>query len=320
MPGLRPRTHPGRTCSGPRSGSQRGFDRRRGLGRRSIQAEPSRQGPGSNPAARACTGVWGPQRPASVDPSSTTWPAYITATRVAHVPDDEQVVRDQQKREPDGALQLAEQLQVARLGGHVERGRRLIGDEHRGLPGERDRAGHALAHAAAELVRVLARAGPWPTGRCTCSRAIDHRAVEAWPRSCRCWMQRLTQAGCRIVKRRVERGHRVLHDHRDPPAAERCICVRRSCDRRSSPSSRISPGSTRAARGSRPMIARLVIVLPEPDSPTRPRVPPGAIRRLTSSTTAACPGPAADADGEVADPSDPDWRRTRSSVPTRWPS
>ena len=47
-----------------------------------------------------------------------------------------------------------DQLQDARLHGHVERGRRLVGDQQIGIAGERLGDHHALPHAAGELVRI----------------------------------------------------------------------------------------------------------------------------------------------------------------------
>ena len=53
------------------------------------------------------------------------------------------------------ALQLAQQLEDLRLHRHVQRRRRLVGDQQLGLAGKRHRDHHALAHAARELVRIL---------------------------------------------------------------------------------------------------------------------------------------------------------------------
>ena len=53
------------------------------------------------------------------------------------------------------ALELAEQLEDLRLDGHVQRGRRLVGDQQLGLARQRHRDHHALPHAAGHLVRVL---------------------------------------------------------------------------------------------------------------------------------------------------------------------
>ena len=63
---------------------------------------------------------------------------------------------------PSSRWSVREQLEDLRLDRHVERGRRLVGDQQRGLAGERHRDHHALAHAARELVRILVGA---PLGR-----------------------------------------------------------------------------------------------------------------------------------------------------------
>ena len=57
---------------------------------------------------------------------------------------------------PSSLLQRAQQVEDLRLHGDVERGRGLVGDEQARVADERHRDHHALAHAARELVRVLA--------------------------------------------------------------------------------------------------------------------------------------------------------------------
>ena len=52
---------------------------------------------------------------------------------------------------------------------------------------------------------------------------------------------------------------------------------------------RIEPEGMVAVRGSRPMTAWLHTDLPEPDSPTRARVPPGGIENETLSTARKVP-------------------------------
>ena len=54
------------------------------------------------------------------------------------------------------ALQLGEQVHDLGLHGHVEGGGRLVGDEHLRVQRQRHRDHDALAHAAGELVRVVA--------------------------------------------------------------------------------------------------------------------------------------------------------------------
>ncbi len=53
------------------------------------------------------------------------------------------------------APQLAQEVDDLRLQRHVERGRRLVGDEQVGIHEERHGDGDALAHPAGELVRVV---------------------------------------------------------------------------------------------------------------------------------------------------------------------
>ena len=78
----------------------------------------------------------------------------MTAIVVGDLGDDAEVVGDEHDRHPAFALQALEQREDLRLDGHVERRRRLVGDQQLGLVGERHRDHHALAHAAGELVRV----------------------------------------------------------------------------------------------------------------------------------------------------------------------
>ena len=57
--------------------------------------------------------------------------------------------------EPKSRRSVADQLEDLRLDRHVERRRRLVGDQEVGVARERHRDHHALAHAARELVRVV---------------------------------------------------------------------------------------------------------------------------------------------------------------------
>ena len=59
------------------------------------------------------------------------------------------------------ALQVEDQVEDLRLDGDVERGGRLVGDQHLRIAGERHGDHRALAHAAGELMRIFAwRAAP----------------------------------------------------------------------------------------------------------------------------------------------------------------
>ena len=72
---------------------------------------------------------------------------------------DREVVRDEQVGDPLVGLQLAQQLDDARLHGDVERRQDLVAQHETGLRRERARDRDALALAARELVRKAAREG-----------------------------------------------------------------------------------------------------------------------------------------------------------------
>ena len=76
---------------------------------------------------------------------------------VGDVAHDRQIVRDEEVRQAEAALQLLEQVDDLRPDRHVERRHRLV--EHDQLRVERERArdADALALAARELVRVAVR-------------------------------------------------------------------------------------------------------------------------------------------------------------------
>src|SRR4051812_10252751 len=73
---------------------------------------------------------------------------------VTEVPDDAEVVRDEHERDTEVAPQVLEQVHHLGLDGHVQRGHRLVGDDHLRL--DRERAGDpdALPLTTGELVRV----------------------------------------------------------------------------------------------------------------------------------------------------------------------
>ena len=76
---------------------------------------------------------------------------------LAHAGDDAEVVRDQDQRRVLLGDELAEEVEDLRLDRHVERRRRLVGDQELRLARERHRDHRPLAHAARELVRVVAQ-------------------------------------------------------------------------------------------------------------------------------------------------------------------
>ena len=184
---------------------------------------------------------------------------------------------------PESTTSSREQLEDLRLDRDVEGGGRLVGDEQPRRAGQRHRDQRALPHAAGELVRVLARAAAAGRG-CRPGRAARPPPPAAsFLRHVPVLEQHLGDLGA-DRDGRVQRGQRVLEDHRHVRAAQ--PAQRRGRSRRAAPARRTGPTRSPATprSGSRPMIASEVTDLPQPDSPTRPIVSPGATAKLTPST------------------------------------
>ncbi|MNI29456.1 hypothetical protein D3C73_832720 [compost metagenome] len=73
---------------------------------------------------------------------------------VGHFGHHAHVVGDEHHAHVHFFLQLTDQLQDLRLNGDVQRGGGFVGNQQRGLAGQRHGDHHALAHAARELMRV----------------------------------------------------------------------------------------------------------------------------------------------------------------------
>jgi hypothetical protein len=104
---------------------------------------------------------------ASTGPLSTTRPRYITTTR-SHISATTPRSWVMSMIAMPARLEVAHQVEDLRLGGHVQRGGRLVGDEQAGMARERHGDHGALAHAAAELERIGVYAtfrGGMPTRR-----------------------------------------------------------------------------------------------------------------------------------------------------------
>ena len=78
------------------------------------------------------------------------------ADLVGHVPDDAEIVRDEEVCETQALLQRLEQIEDVSLDGDVECTDRLIANHEIGVDSERTRDDDALALAAGELVRIPA--------------------------------------------------------------------------------------------------------------------------------------------------------------------
>ena len=235
---------------------QRG--RRRRVPRRRRAAASSR----SRPARVGMRGAREQRRrPAA---SSTMRPAYITTTRSRGLGDHAEVVGDQDDRRAELALQLAHQVEDLRLDRDVERGGRLVGDQQlagcRPAPWRSSRAGACRPRAGAGTRRAR-----------RCGSGMPHQVAASRPRARAPRAGRAAGAAQRLGdlladgEHRVERGHRLLEDHRDLVAADGAHLALVDSVSRSRPSKRIEPPAIRpAASGSRRRIDSAVTLLPQP--------------------------------------------------------
>ena len=76
---------------------------------------------------------------------------------IGRLGDHAHVVGDDDEPHAGLVLEAAQEIEDLRLDGHVERRRRLVGDQELRPAGERHGDHHALAHAARELVREGSR-------------------------------------------------------------------------------------------------------------------------------------------------------------------
>ena len=131
--------------------------------------------------------------------------------------DDAHVVRDDDHRHVVLVAQVVEEVEDGGLNGDVERGRRLVGDQQLRIARERDRDHHALAHPAREAVRVVLE--PFRGARDPdLLEQLDGLLVRLLLRNVVVPPDRLRDLRP-DRQRRVQRGHRVLEDHRDLAAA-----------------------------------------------------------------------------------------------------
>ncbi len=84
-----------------------------------------------------------------------TAPAVHHQHVVRDVGDDAEVVGDEDDRGAGLLLELLEQVHDLGLHGDVQRRRRLVGDQQRGVADQRHGDHRALAHTAGELVRIV---------------------------------------------------------------------------------------------------------------------------------------------------------------------
>ena len=135
------------------------------------------------------------------------------ADPVSDAPHDAQIMGDEQHRQPLGRLQLGQQVQDLRLHRHIQRRRRLIGNEQLRPIGQRHRDHHPLALPARQLVRI----GGQPFFGIA---DADPQKKRQRPLPRRLTLQRLMQreAFANLPLNRVQgvqTGHRLLEDKAD---------------------------------------------------------------------------------------------------------
>ncbi len=137
---------------------------------------------------------------------------------VAALGDDAEVVGDHDHAHAELALQALDQVEDLRLDGDVEGGGRLVGDQQLGLARQRQGDHHALAHAAGELMRILDGA-TLGLGDLHQLQHLDHAPHRRGAAEALVQLHALGDLPA-DAQHRVERGHRLLEDHRDAVAAD----------------------------------------------------------------------------------------------------
>ena len=189
--------------------------------------------------------------------------------------DDTQLVGDEQDGEVQLGAELVQQVEDLGLDGHVQGADRLVRDEHPWLERQGPCDGHPLPLAAGQVARQPRRDG---RGQ---SHEVEHPAherIHAGPVDEACAPGRAPRwcPGCGPAGRARSTGPGrpaacCAGSRRGPCRALRARPVRRT---RRCP----NPGRTSRTR------QRARVVLPLPDSPTMPRMRPGASAMDTSSS------------------------------------
>ena len=141
-------------------------------------------------------------------------PARVHHVDPVRVPGDHaHVVRDQQHGHAQPVLQVPEQGEDLRLDGDVQRRGGLVGDQQLGLAGQRHGDHHALAQPAGQLVRIVAEPLLRP-GQADQRQHLDRAVQRLGLRGAPVQPYRLAHLVADGLGR-VQRGERILEDHRD---------------------------------------------------------------------------------------------------------
>ena len=257
-----------------------------GIGTRSASASPCSDGTlESNPQVYGCCGA---RSTCSTLPRSTARPPYMTSTSSATWPTTPRSWVIRMIAEWNSRLEVGEQVQDLRLHGDVQRGGRLVGDQQRRVVDQGHRDHRPLAHAAGELVRVLVEAA---------RRLRDADPVQHVDRPLARPRAGCASGGAPGTPRRsagppCSTGAAPTADPgRSSPCPGRAAGVppRRARPTTCRPPTEISPVMVVRFGSCRPRMASEVTLLPEPDSPTMPRVRPRSTANDTPSTARTTP-------------------------------
>lgn len=138
--------------------------------------------------------------------------------RVGDVRDHAQVMGDQDQPHGQLALELGQQIHHLRLHGDVQRRGRLVRDDQVRAEGQCHRDHDALAHPAGELVRIVAHPLPG-RGDADPLHQLHRSATGVLTGHPLVDLEHLPELGA-DAEDRVQRGQRVLEDHRHLRAAD----------------------------------------------------------------------------------------------------
>ena len=189
---------------------------------------------------------------------------------VCELEQQRQVVRDEEHGEPKLALERLDLLQDLALHDDVERGRRLVHDDQLGLERERHRDDHALAHAARELVRVGAHAPPVDADELEQLTGLAQARTPI--RSC----ARIMSTNWSPTRMTGLSAFIALWNTIETLRQRKRRSSSSLLPTRSSPRKRMLPPATCAGGRRICITAFATVVLPQPDSPARPTISPGA--------------------------------------------
>ena len=216
--------------------------------------------------------------------------------------DDAEVVRDEERRPCRGAR--AARAAASRISAWIVTSSAVVGSsamQQRGLARDRHRDHDALAHAARELVRVVVRAS-------LRRRECRPRASSSMARAQACRARHGPGAGapprrpgCPPSAPDSARSSAPGRSSRCARRARRASRARAAPSRSRSVEEHAAAGDPSRAAGTRRMSDSAVMLLPHPDSPTRPRTSPRSSVKRHAVDGARLAGVGGEDHAQVAD-------------------